>query len=243
MPFITNEGVNIHYKVEGQGPGVILQHGFFGSMEDWYEYGYVDALKDDYQVILVDARGHGKSEKLYEASQYAPYLRAKDIITVMDAVGVEKSHYIGYSMGGWISFGLMRWFSDRFKSFILNGAHPFPTDLDNLRGAVQTLEEWVPQFKTSEANKKRLLNNDKKALLAAIEEKRVDNTEVVINVKVPCLMLAGEEDALLENARAGAALTPLAKFEMIPGADHGDSLYCSHLTIPMIQRFLMNVSS
>lgn len=240
MPYVTNEGVSIYYQVEGQGPCLVLQHGFFGSLEDWYDYGYIDALKDFYQLILVDARGHGKSQKPHDASLYVPYLRAKDIITVLDTLQVAQSHYLGYSMGGWISFGLMRWFGERFNSYILMGAHPFPTDLGSLSEAIHTMEEWVPHSRASQANKLRYLQNDKDALLAAIEEKRIDNTDVVRSIKVPCLFLAGEKDLLLENAQVGAALSPWAEFSILPGADHSDSLYRSDLTMPVIKQFLSN---
>lgn len=63
MPAAKSQGVRIHYQLEGEGPPVVLQHGFTDSLESWYELGYVDALKTDYKLILVDARGHGASEK------------------------------------------------------------------------------------------------------------------------------------------------------------------------------------
>ena len=65
MSYIVNDGIRVHYKIEGaktKNP-IVLVHGFLGSLEDWYEYDYVDKLKDDYCLILVDARGHGTSEK------------------------------------------------------------------------------------------------------------------------------------------------------------------------------------
>jgi len=63
MPYADNQGVRIHYQIEGLGHPLVLQHGFTESIEDWYECGYVDALRRDYRLILVDARGHGKSDK------------------------------------------------------------------------------------------------------------------------------------------------------------------------------------
>jgi pimeloyl-ACP methyl ester carboxylesterase len=72
MPYATNHGVRIHYEVEGEGPALVLQHGGIDCVETWYELGYVDALKAAYQLILIDARGHGASEKPHEASAYGP---------------------------------------------------------------------------------------------------------------------------------------------------------------------------
>ena len=55
MPYADNGGARIHYQVEGEGPPLVLQHGFSESVVDWYEAGYVDALRSDYRLILIDA--------------------------------------------------------------------------------------------------------------------------------------------------------------------------------------------
>jgi pimeloyl-ACP methyl ester carboxylesterase len=63
MPYTNSQGVRIRYHIEGDGPPLVLQHGFTDSLESWYELGYVEALQHDYRLILVDARGHGASAK------------------------------------------------------------------------------------------------------------------------------------------------------------------------------------
>ena len=63
MPYANNHGIRLHYQVEGAGPPLVLQHGFSDSLESWYEMGYVTPLKQDYRLILIDARGHGASDK------------------------------------------------------------------------------------------------------------------------------------------------------------------------------------
>jgi len=62
MPYTDNTRLRIHYRIEGEGPTLVLQHGFLQSIEDWYECGYVDAFRSDYRLVLVDARGHGRSD-------------------------------------------------------------------------------------------------------------------------------------------------------------------------------------
>jgi pimeloyl-ACP methyl ester carboxylesterase len=61
MPYADSQGVHIHYKIEGKGSPLVIQHGFTSSLQRWYMHGYVEALKDAYQLILLDARGHGAS--------------------------------------------------------------------------------------------------------------------------------------------------------------------------------------
>jgi len=55
MPFATNQGVRINYRVEGKGPALVLRHGMTWNMEGWARHGYVDALRPHYQLILLDA--------------------------------------------------------------------------------------------------------------------------------------------------------------------------------------------
>jgi len=58
MPFVDNKGVRIHYKVEGKGSFIVLLHGFNENMDEWYQLSYVESLKQNYQIILIDMRGH-----------------------------------------------------------------------------------------------------------------------------------------------------------------------------------------
>ena len=63
MPFATNQGTQIYYEVTGAGPPLLLFHGLTGSGVRWRDTGYVAGLQDHYQIILIDARGHGQSDK------------------------------------------------------------------------------------------------------------------------------------------------------------------------------------
>ena len=81
-----------------------FQHGLTSSILRWYEFGFVDALKDDYRLVLIDARGHGDSDKPHDAAAYDQKLMASDVIAVLDAEGIDRAHYMGYSMGGSIGF-------------------------------------------------------------------------------------------------------------------------------------------
>src|SRR5208282_5062127 len=126
MPYASNQGIRIHYEVEGTGAPLVLQHGFTDSLETWYENGYVEALKRDYRLILVDARGHGASDKPHESSLYAMERRTADILAVLQDLDVRRAHYFGYSMGGWIGFGMAKYAPDRLKALIIGGADPSP---------------------------------------------------------------------------------------------------------------------
>src|SRR5215831_15923638 len=129
MPYANNQGVRIHFNVEGEGPPLVLQHGFASSLQSWYIPGYVEALKSDYQLILVDARGHGGSDKPHDPAAYAVSLRAGDVVAVLDTLHLDKAHYWGYSMGAWIGYGIAKFALERVQTFILGGMHPYGRQL------------------------------------------------------------------------------------------------------------------
>lgn len=79
MPHAWNDKVRIHYEVEGSGPPLVLQHGITQTLDAWRRAGYVDALKSRYRLILVDARGHGASDKPHDPTAYRLASRAGDI--------------------------------------------------------------------------------------------------------------------------------------------------------------------
>ena len=85
MPYADSDGVQIYYEVEGnpEGPPLVLQHGLTGYLESWRERGYTEVLGDDYRLILIDARGHGRSDKPHEPSAYVRELRAADVVSVL----------------------------------------------------------------------------------------------------------------------------------------------------------------
>src|SRR5438046_9019909 len=140
MPYANHQSTRIHYQVEGEGPPLVLQHGFTGNLKRWYSFGYVDALKADYQLILVDARGHGASDKPHDPAAYALPLRVGDVLAVLDALHLDKVDYWGYSMGGWIGFGMAKYAAKRVQSLVIGGAHPYE---QRLPASSRLLTKWI----------------------------------------------------------------------------------------------------
>ena len=79
MPYAQSSGSRIHYRVEGTGPPIVMVHGFSDSLVDWYEAVYVDALRDDYRLVLIDCRGHGLSDKPHAQEAYTVEMRVVDV--------------------------------------------------------------------------------------------------------------------------------------------------------------------
>jgi pimeloyl-ACP methyl ester carboxylesterase len=251
MPYVVNDGVLIHYRVEGHGAPLVLQHGFLGSSEIWFERGYVEALKTKYLLVLIDARGHGQSGKPHDPASYTPAKFASDIVAVLDHAGIKTANYWGYSQGGWMAFCLARHALDRVASFVVGGAaasaasasrtEPGKEDplLAALRGGpdavIEILGEWVtPQLR------ELLLANDAAALIACRQQRLVTEgfADVVGNIAVPVLCYAGTADPIHEAARRSAAEIANAEFVSLPGLDHGAAICRSDLVLPHVEQFL-----
>lgn len=108
----------------------MLLHGLGGSMEMWYDSGYEKPLKNDYQLILIDVRGHGASDKPHDPKSYKSELLVSDVVAVLDDLNINKAHFLGYLMGGWIGFGIAKYAPERFKSLIRGGMNPYEADQD-----------------------------------------------------------------------------------------------------------------
>jgi pimeloyl-ACP methyl ester carboxylesterase len=246
MPYVYNQGVRIHYRVEGEGPPLIIQHPFTDSLETWYELGYVDALQQDYQLILVDARGHGASDKPHEPDAYDVRENAADVITVLDDLKIPLSHYFGYSLGGYVGFGLARYAPGRLKSLIIGGSYPYRQPANGIDARIRALQQgqqgimalWdVP---VSPAMQERLLRNDTEALLAYLRKRKTlpSLEDVLPTMTMPCLLFAGEADMGYARIKACVSRTPNVTFFSLPGLTHIEAFFRPDLVLPRIREFL-----
>jgi pimeloyl-ACP methyl ester carboxylesterase len=129
MPFATSQGLRIFYETEGEGPPLLLHHGTFCSSQYWRIDGFVDALKADYQIILMDARGHGQSDRPHDADAYHGPNIADDVVAVIDDLELETVHFWDFSLGARVGFVLADQAADGIDSFILGGGHPYEADV------------------------------------------------------------------------------------------------------------------
>lgn len=247
MPFVKNQGVRIHYEIIGNGPALVMHHGTFGSGASWIDLGYVDALKADHQVILPDSRGHGQSDKPHDPTAYDLALRTSDVLPVLDELGIQKADYFGYSLGGWIGFGLAKYAPDRFGSFIFGGSHPYAENMQPFRDlmprnreAFAAMVDQVFGSRLTPAMRTRLLANDLDALRALTQD-RESNADVLPSMTMSCLLFAGELDPRLPQVRQCASNLPNATFFILPGCDHVAAAARSDLVVPHLKAFLSKV--
>jgi pimeloyl-ACP methyl ester carboxylesterase len=120
---ITTDGIRIAYERLGDGPPVMLVHGFGSSKEqNWKSTGWYGSLTEaGFSVLAIDNRGHGESDKPHDPLLYHHDRMAEDVLTVMDAVGLMRAPYVGYSMGGLIGLRFLALFPDRATRLVLAG--------------------------------------------------------------------------------------------------------------------------
>jgi pimeloyl-ACP methyl ester carboxylesterase len=254
MPFIQNAGVAIHYEIEGDGPPLVLQHGATDSLQSWYERGYVDALKHGNRLILIDARGHGDSGKPHDPEAYATESMARDVLAVLDHLGIITTRYFGYSMGALVGFGLAKEAPKRAQAFILGGAPPIAGGsaymtsegdalLNAFRDGPRAVISMYGDCLTAQLES-RLLANDMEALIAWRRGRMASPglEEVLSNIRVPTLLFAGSADPVHAKVQACAAEIRGAAFVSLPGLGHIEAMCRSDRVLPHVLRFLAGLA-
>jgi pimeloyl-ACP methyl ester carboxylesterase len=94
-----SRGWSISFRAEGDGPPLVLLHGWSQWSAQWREYGYAGQLAAPFRVIAVDLLGHGESDRPHDPDEYAEALLVADIVAVLDAEGAGRACVWGYSLG------------------------------------------------------------------------------------------------------------------------------------------------
>lgn len=251
MPYADNQGIRIHYEVEGHGPPLVLMHGLTGSLDNWRDFGYVEALKSDYILIMLDGRGHGTSDKPHDPDAYDMKLRAADIVAVMDDLQIGKTHFLGYSTGATIGFSLAKYNSQRVHSLILGGEHPYDNE-EGRKKLHQRLSHGMEPFVTQleerygplpPASKDQMLTNDLQAILATTPHEWPGFADVLPRMTMPCLVYVGEEDAgAYSGLKQAVEHMPNTTFISLAGINHWEGYVRSDLVLPHVKKFLETVN-
>jgi pimeloyl-ACP methyl ester carboxylesterase len=247
MPYVNHGALRIHYEVEGTGEPLVLQHGFILSLKRWYALGYVDALKPKFRLILIDARGHGESDKPHEPAAYGLDLRVRDVVAVLDAIKVQTAHFWGYSMGGWIGFGMAKYAADRVRSLTIGGEHPYQQQFAKLNGSdpdaclaavfggIEVVASFPPALRAD------ILANDFQALAAARQD-RPSLEGLLPALSTPCCFYAGDADPVYEQVERCASSIPHATFVGLRGLDHGGAFREAARILPHVTNFIQKVT-
>jgi pimeloyl-ACP methyl ester carboxylesterase len=242
-PSFDSGGVKIHYVIRGRDDGepVLLIHGF--TLNSEAEWGAVlPVLAKDYQVIAMDCRGHGGSEKPHDPRQYGLAM-AQDAVRLLDHLHIAQAHVVGYSMGAGLTLQLAARYPERVRTATLGGAGlPLPGRAQLMAALADSLEQGqglgplivaltpTDQPRPTEAQIKaidaRLLaHNDSRALAAVIRgdinaKDLALSDDQVRGITVPMLALIGAADPLRAGVDELTKRLPGVKVVVIDKADH-----------------------
>lgn len=115
----------LHYKLiensNPEAPWVTFVHGAGGSSTIWFKQ--LKAVKEHYNILLIDLRGHGLSKNIYnDWKKYSFEAIGNDVIEVLDHLKIQQTHFIGISLGTIIIREITNRFPERTISMILGGA-------------------------------------------------------------------------------------------------------------------------
>ncbi|WP_417021004.1 alpha/beta fold hydrolase [Candidatus Phyllobacterium onerii] len=235
--FATGDGVRTSYRVDGEPtlPSLVLANSIGTTLHMWD--GQIEKLERHFRVVRYDFRGHGSSD--VPAGAYSDARLGRDVIELMDHLGIERTHFLGLSLGGYVGQWLAIHAPDRIDRLILSNtsAHLGPAEYwDDAIRAILTAEDmkqtaenflrnWFPDgmFKTDlptiRTFREMLLKTSRQGIAgnwAAVRDSDMRRTIALINA--PTLAIAGEFDTITTRKMGEdiARSIPGARLKILP---------------------------
>ena len=259
MPFADSNGVSIRFDVAGEGRPFVLFHGLTGSGARWHDTGIVTGLSARCQLILIDARGHGASDKPHCPEDFGGAIHAADVLAVLDVLDLGSADFWGHSLGGNVALSLARLAPERIQQIVITGYSPFPAEgaeaaemaawASDLQGG---MSGFVSGYESRHGAlpadvRARWLENDGAALAACvaamIAEADGRHLAFLPHLSAPALFLVGGEEPFVGEAQRAAAMMPAGHCEVLPGLDHVQTFLRSDLLLPLVLDFLRGSGS
>jgi pimeloyl-ACP methyl ester carboxylesterase len=248
MPKAKVNGININYRVQGDGEPLVLIMGYSADQRGWMFQ--TRAFRKYHRVITFDNRGVGNSDKPGRA--YSMKMMADDIVGLMDHLGIKKAHVLGVSMGGMIAQAVAINYPDRVNKLILgctfagrSGASGPSAELLKALGYAEDYTEGdarsIPIRKMTDTiaslsfNRKLyrviLLSLMKITTRLKYDTGLPGQMEAILGhntlndlpaVKIPTLVITGTEDRVINpgSSEVIAKLIPNARLVKVEGGSH-----------------------
>jgi len=235
----SSDGVRIAYEMVGEGPTLVLVHGFAASrVQNWRAPGWYETLTQaGYRVVAMDLRGHGDSDKPHDPAAYDHKLMANDVVSVIRETGDKPVSLMGYSMGGFLSMRVLLEHPELLRKVVIGGVGEtyLRGQLGQREGIADALE--APD-KSAIANPTQKAfrefaeqtGKDIKALAACMRAPRHNYTVAELSRSTrPVLVVCGENDVLTGPPGPLAAAFADGRAVTVMKRDHmttvGDKVY------------------
>ena len=249
MPKIDRNGVKIHYEVYGDGPALILTHGYSSTSAMWE--GQIEALSKHHKLVLWDMRGHGKSDYPADPNAYSEALTIGDIAALLDQIGTRRAIVGGLSLGGYMSLAFYRTHPERVAALLIIDTGPGFKKEDAReawnRRAFDTAErferEGLAVLQSASRERSTVSHRDATGLARAargmLTQRDARVIELLPDIKVPSLIVVGADDTpFLAASDYMAAKIPGAKKAVIPAAGHAVNIDQPRAFIDTVLPFL-----
>ena len=252
MPeFVTAaDGVALAYERHGEGPVIVLVHGFGSSrVQNWKSTGWYGGLAAaGFSLVAMDCRGHGESGKPHDEKSYGHDRMAQDVLSVMDACSLERALVLGYSMGGFIGLRLLAAHPERVLKLAVAGVGE--TYLQDRITSPQARAERAEALMTEDKDgitdpRARMFRafadqpgKDRLALAACMRAMSPSLSRATLALlKRPVLVVDGGEDETAGRPEPLAAAVADGRAVTIPGKDHMSAVGDRHVRQAVIDFF------
>lgn len=224
--YVQSGDAKIYYEVYGSGKPVVLLHGgIVGSIAEMGEFA--DKLKKDHLVIMMNTRGHGKSDVGNVPPSYKQ--KAKDLHEVLSALNISKADVIGFSDGAYTGYQFAADYPQKINKLVAIGAGEWAKGFvqggrKDRNTPLQSVIDLDPRYWAEQAEIRP--QHDKITEWYKQANQQYDQTTVGKSlfqaIHAPVLILAGEKDmnAPLDTVIAAYKMLPNAQLAIIPGAPH-----------------------
>lgn len=210
------KGIKIHYTIEGKGKPLIFLHGFLENISMWNTI--IPSFRKDFQCVSIDLLGHGKTE--CKGYIHTMEEMAEVCVFVLDELNISEAVFIGHSMGGYVTLGLLDLFEERVAGLVLLNSTSYPDSEERKinRGRAINLVKKNPKAYTGMAIANLFADNNRdkfeneiaqikseasktslQGIIAAQEGMKIrkDYSSLLKKLKKPKLIIAGKKDPVL----------------------------------------------
>lgn len=235
MPKLDRDGVAIHYEVAGEGPALLLTHGYSATGEMWR--GQVEAFTRHYRLITWDMRGHGRSDYPADPAAYSEDATVADMAALLDTLGAPTAIVGGLSLGGYMSLAFHLAHPERVRGLLIIDTGPGYRNDESRAGwnanALRRAERWEseglaglaggsPETRTSSHRDATGLALAARGMLTQKDARVISSLP---SIAVPALVVVGADDTpFLAASDYMAGKIPGARKVVIPGAGHAANI-------------------
>jgi len=231
--FVNANGINIYYETFGSGKSLIFLHGAMSTSQVWKPY--IPILSNDFNIILPDVRGHGKTEN--SGKNIDLHLMGDDIVALIDTLKMNKPYLCGWSMGGDVGLDIAMRYPDIVSGLIVGGVthHISESYFASLKamgieglGQINSekTEKSIPQLVNLWKTEHVQSPTHWKDLLTQLSFEMLNPTlpaeDDIKKITVPTLIVWGDRDQFfpVEDAVELYRLIPNAQLAIAPNANH-----------------------